>query len=101
MRASQCVEVLCSIPAEEKIIVLRDVINPVRQKSKKICVVVNDRQGAISLCIFSCVQKKNKNGRNRIFPIPFKAEKICVMITQQAGKNPRGKKRKNIKIKFI
>ena len=71
MKGSQRREVLCSIPAEDKEIILGDVINPIRQKSKKICVVVDDRKGTIYLCILPCVSKKRKNGKSRFWTAPL------------------------------
>jgi len=105
MRWSQRIEFLCSIPAENGTIILKNIIDDVRQKNKRICVVVDDKEGVISICIFyCCVSKQIKIGRNRVVPIPSGAQKLCITITQKAGKNPNPRnkiKKGNIQVTFI
>lgn len=81
------------VPKDKQEIILSDALGG--QDSRKICVVVNDKKNIIYFCIFSSVSKKKKNGKNKIFPIPAEAKKLCIIVTQAGGR------KKNIKINFI
>jgi len=83
-------------------IVLGKIIDPERQKNKKICIVVDENKNILFICIFSCVSQKGKNGKKKIFPIPLGATKFFITTKIHLTKNPRGGRRKsNFKIKFI